>query len=231
MRTRKANKAVDSATAAPSAPLRQYSELAVSEVAKELRRRSPSQRQGVVRLAQEALQDPRRIRDEDFRIGAVKVLVASVPASLEIIFRLLKDFSKPSSYEVHFTIFCFLDDLLYPSRHLKASKQTLERILSVLEVYLREVPNDTAYAAWMAGHLLGDHWAKGRAVSVLVRVLTRSDNPVGREAAIQGLDDALRRLHPAKARRVRSVMKEILRHERNNSLKASLRSALAGTMV
>jgi len=120
--------------------------------------------------------------DENGRINAAIFLVASVPGSLKYIERVLKS----DQYESHFSLFCFLDQV-----HDAECKSV---ILNMLQAHLLSVRVETAYAAWMAGDLLGDHWEElSDSVPVLINALLHARYRAGRLGALHGLEKATER--------------------------------------
>ena len=89
---------------------------------------------------------------------------------------------------MQFTLFCFLDAVPRVPR----AKRFANEIPRLVQDYLMNVPTDTALAAWMAGHMMGDHWPRrGEAVGLLIRVLADSSYVAGRLAAFLALKNLL----------------------------------------
>lgn len=54
------------------------------------------------------------------------------------------------------------------------------------------VPAETAHTAWMAGHMMGDHWpTRTEAVRVLTKVPSHGRYEAGRRAAAMALKDLM----------------------------------------
>jgi hypothetical protein len=120
--------------------------------------------------------------DQSVRLRAVKALVAGLPETLSLIQGFLADYSGPHSYEVQFSLFCYLDRTDLPRR-----KGTRPRVLAMVRDYMLRAKRDTARAAWMAGDLLGDHWGTLEAIDTLLFVSRHAKHQAGKEAALHGL--------------------------------------------
>lgn len=120
---------------------------------------------------------------EEKRVGVVKILVALLPDSAGLIEALLKKRRGKHVYEVHFSLFCFLDFV----EDIDADDDFRRRVPSLVKEYLINVRTEAAYAAWMAGQFLGDHWAPEEALPVLTCVAMRAKSPIERKAAVSGL--------------------------------------------
>src|SRR5262245_43819822 len=130
------------------------------------------------------------------RVGAVKVLVALLPRSMNSLKNLLSDKRSSWSYEVHFSIFCFLDD----AQEMLKSLATRRKILAMAEAYLLQVRSDRASAAWMAGDMLGDHWDLQESMPVLMRATVGARFAAGRAGAQHGLRQAISRVSVGRRR-------------------------------
>jgi hypothetical protein len=196
----------------------------VSQVAESL----GLQRRDANRLIEHAFQTlrSRSASNEELRIGAVKVLVAALPQSFPLIQQLLLDFSTSLAYEVHFTLFCFLDDALYRTPSYSVDRRTIRRLLRLVELYLNRVPSTRGSAAWMAGDLLGDHWRSGGAVDVLLRTAKNSRQEAGRLGAIHGLAHALTWVGRSTQREIRALLGTLACANGNESISCASVDAL-----
>lgn len=168
------------------------------------------------RLIQDKRLPPRRTR-----IVAVKLLVADLPRSLGIIRRVLADFSKNNRYELHFTLFCWLD-----REHLPANLRLRNQILSAVCEYLFSVRSEKGYGAWMAGDLLGDHWRTRSALRCLRRLALEASHPAGRKGAIHGLEKAYSWSTPSARASVRRLLTKSSRSDPSDSVREAARLAL-----
>lgn len=159
-----------------------FESMSIPPIRRLLGRCSGSRRRRYTALAARILRTDKDCRNVHNRIAAVRVLVGGLPQTINVISRLVRDRSRPLSYEIHFTLFCYLDRLDLPAdRRLRA------RVLQLVKEYLMTASSNRAHATWMAGDLLGDHWEAREAVVVLREVLTCSKHHAAREAAIHGL--------------------------------------------
>lgn len=154
----------------------------VSSVKTSLGRVSLTYKKRLLRAtAKVLLQEDSPIDEDDIRDHAI-LLIAGIPDSWKFIERVLQS----ENYEAHFSFFCFFNEVEEVDyRH---------RLLFLVEGYLTQVRHELACAAWMAGDLLGDHWAeRDEAVETLLRVLIKARFRAGKYGALHGIEMALRR--------------------------------------
>lgn len=136
---------------------------------------------------------------------AAKILVALLPISLSAIRSCLQQNSPAGIYELHFSLFCFFDDILYYSN----LKKYRTELLALVKGYLETVNTDCALAAWMAGDLLGDHWNPRESVPVLCALHRNAKHTVARSAIRHGLEmAAMRKLPVALRSQTQKCLKE-----------------------
>jgi hypothetical protein len=126
-------------------------------------------------------------KSEAERVAAAKLFVAMLPDSLEKIQKWLQKRSERWHYEVHFSLFCFLDDSL----SLPLDAKVLSSIEGLVVRYLKAAKSDTAHAVWMAADLLGHHWPGRAALDALISVAKQGRHAEGRKAALSGLQRRL----------------------------------------
>lgn len=189
------------------------------EVSRALSKMPPLFRSNLLKETFRLLQQSDLASDEDIRIGAVQVLLASLPKSLGAIEALLRDFSRPLAYEVHFSLFCFL----YPD---SIPTNLTPTVLASVESYLRSVPKETAHAAFIAGHVLGDHWETPEAIEILTRCATKARFSAGRKGAIHGLAEAFDELSAKEKRRILPILKRIATHDKSKQVRLVSRMTL-----
>jgi hypothetical protein len=147
-----------------------------------------AKRRLLVRRCRTALQTSSVVRHTRSRVAVCKVLCATAPESAKVIREWLEPGTGRDRYEVQFSLFCFLDRV---PENPKA-RRFARTIPAFVERYLIEVPRPTARTAWMAGHMMGDHWPKRtEAVAVLSRALAGGRYKAGRRAAEMALRDLL----------------------------------------
>jgi hypothetical protein len=158
-------------------------------------------------------------KNEDARVGAAKVMAALVPDSVNTIKRWINTTSGKYIYEVHFSLFCFLDEIPY----LNGGKEFAREIPSLIEKYLYNIKTDTSLAAFMAGDLLGDHWNITSALPVLKRLARRARYVSGRTWALYGLSEMLERLPDSSPNRgiIISLFKEVKNNDRSENIRRS----------
>lgn len=156
------------------------------------------------------------------RVGAVKLLVALLPRSLDSIREWMFRTGDPYFYEVQFTVCCFLSDTV---SFEPSDPATVAAVLNLAKEYLECVPSDEAHNAFMAADMLGDHWVGDAGIAALVEVARTSPNPVGRKAAIGGLRTALAhgKVTPELSPSVAAVIEKETRNARNTKHRADAR--------
>lgn len=154
-------------------------------------------------------------RVERFRVGAVKILIALLPASLETILQWLKRRGRADVYEVHFTLFCFLDQVVEVSKN----KALRRRVLDELRSYLGSIKSEAAHAAWMAGDLLGDHWKVDEAAPVLVWAASHARYQAGRRGAVHGIAHMMNRVSGAKHLALMELLEDVVRADRSGRMR------------
>jgi hypothetical protein len=137
-----------------------------------------------------ALEGKQSKKNEGTRVAAVRAVVALLPLSLETIADLLNRRQNRHHYEVHFTLFCYLDWVQEMPLATSLTKDVLLRV----EKYLMTVPRATARAVWMAGDMLGDHWNEQEAIPLLMRGAQSANYSVGRQSSLLGLEKILERV-------------------------------------
>ena len=120
---------------------------------------------------------------ESERISLVKLMFWSLPDSEKYIYSLLRKMNDPKDFEIHFTIFCFLDQAIERTKDRKLN----QRLLAATESYLIAVNKDYAHGAWMAGEFLGAHTKPRISLPILKNVYNVSRHSSGKKAALFGL--------------------------------------------
>jgi hypothetical protein len=168
----------------------------------------------MVNEARHALEKGWLVASNGSRIAAVKVLVADIVHSRDFIRKLLRDFSSKEKYELHFTLFCWLD-----REDLPADSQLRRDVLSFITEYLMTVKRESAYASWMAGDLLGDHWKTPTAIDALCRGAAKARHPAGRKGSIHGLQQAYSWISESARVRVQKLITRISRSDASSSVR------------
>jgi hypothetical protein len=162
--------------------------------------------------------------DEASRVAAAKIMVALIPDSASSIKQWINSKSGKNIYEVHFSLFCFLDHVPI----LPNGKEFAREIPSIVENYLLDVKSESAHAAFMAGDLLGDHWEINEALAILIRVSKEARFVAGREGAIHGLAHMLCNLPKSDTIRMSiiSLLRNIAKNDRSQKVRVSASLAL-----
>ena len=104
------------------------------------------------------------LQDENTRIALIKILLATLPLSFDIIKTLLNNNSSELDFlKSIFQTFCFLDQI----QNMALEDSQKKDIVALVELYLLNAEKPTAHAAWMAGDLLGDHWNLQESIPIL----------------------------------------------------------------
>ena len=168
----------------------------------------------VLRLAMLGLSERALVRDRAVRRGCVRVLAALLPTTLALVDQLLNRRSHRYDYEVHFTLFCYLDEA-------REMPEAAPRVLALTEQYLRDIDRETASAAWMAGDLLGDDWEIDSALPVLLDLAARAKYVAGRRGALHGLREILKKpeLSRDSRKRISVLLKRLSAKDRSFTIR------------
>lgn len=156
--------------------------------------------------------------NEEIRVSIIKLIVAAFPDSLGHIQKLLKKEYTREEYELLFTVFCFVDNLL----HFPCSEKISKCTLSFVREFMLTVKHKSNNAAWMAGDLLGAHWNLQASLPVLFEVSQRASYVAGREAAINGLAEAFKRTKSNhKRKNIINLLREINENDESKNVRLS----------
>lgn len=194
------------------------------KLAPRFQRLNKSGRRRLLSLCERAFSELDLRKDEPTRVAAAQVIVALVPDSTDAIRRWINTRVGKDIYEVHFSLFCFLDQV----PDLPGGGAFATEIPSLIEKYLLEVKSESAHAVWMAGDLLGNHWEMSEALPILVKVAKEARFATGRTSAAYGLEYILRNLPKSDPRRksVISLLREIAENDRSEHVKFAARESL-----
>lgn len=158
--------------------------------------------------------------NEKIRVSLLKVMVAAFPDSIKLFDFLIKKRYTRNDHELLFTFFCYVDKLLYMPR----SGPLCERILLFTKEFLLHVKADRGKAAWMAGDLLGAHWRLRQSLPVLMEVSQRGCYAAGREAAVNGLGESLKRITSEHIKnRIYILLHQIETNDKSKNVRLSAR--------
>jgi len=141
----------------------------------------------------ELLQNRAALFNERSRIGFAKLVAALLPRSLPYVRAWLQVRDSQLAFEIHFTLFCYLEEL--PDI---VERDAIEsHVVEIVKEYLLSLQSDTAQAGWMSADLLGDHLAPEKALSALVYCLKHAPSASSRRATLHGLTQLVDRLPTA----------------------------------
>jgi hypothetical protein len=161
-------------------------------------------------------------RDERLRVSAAKILVASLPSTLEAINRLLKVRTGIDAYEVHFSLFLFLADV----DTLKLKPTATQRVVELIVSYLQSARVGTASAAWMAGHALGAHLCDAHVAQLLVQLARNGKWAVGRSEAVRSLGEWMDETRTPVSPEFTALLRDVSRRDPSDRVRANARVAL-----
>ena len=188
----------------------------MDEVLTAIDRVDDADREQLLGVCEEAFRHTWSLRDPMDRIAYARVLVALLPTSLPLVGKWLARRGSAVDYEVHFSLFCYLDWC----QELPEASSVGPAILDLVSSYLVTVPADTARAAWMASDLLGDHWPASEAWPVLLDLTRRARYAAGRKAALSGIETVVRKgTTPAQAREAVSVLRRVSLGDRSPAVR------------
>jgi hypothetical protein len=185
----------------------------VQEIRRRTRQQSVSLRKKCLQFAYDSLLSGELRTRETQRVSCAKLLVAMLPDSLSHIGSLLATRRSRDDYEVHFSLFCFLDE-----QGVK-STGTSKQVIDLLKDYLLSVERGVARSAWMAGDTLGDHWPPSESLPVLLGTLTRARFAAGRLGALHGLAHTAEKIQEEDLRKVLEILKEVADSNRSRAVR------------
>jgi hypothetical protein len=155
----------------------------VADIRHEIHAFSERDRKDLKEFIIAAISDQSILRNKELRIGLVKIIIALLPESEEILIEILKRHNSNLDFEFHFSLFCFIDQI----QELHIGHDYEQHISNIVEAYLCDVKKSTAQAAWMAGDLLGNHWNRQLSLPILLRISEKAKYTAGKKAALYGL--------------------------------------------
>lgn len=182
------------------------------------------QKAAVLAACVPALSSKQFSRNGCARVAAVRAIVALLPLSLGAIADLLNKHLTKDHYEVHCTLFCYLEW----AQEMPDAPSLTKDVLRLVEGYLMAVPRETALAAWMVAHMLGEHWEGEEAMPLLIRTAQGARYQVGRRFSLMGLDSILDKL-PAEGDAHKNILKtlrKISRSDRSASVRDDAKDIL-----
>jgi hypothetical protein len=178
-----------------------------------------------LRLCEKAFAVAKFRNHEATRVGAAKILVALLPKSVLVLKRLLQKNHPKLIHEIHFSLFCYLDEV----QHFDRLKSARKPVLNLLVAYLMKSKGDHAHACWMAADLLGDHWALRDSLSPLLIAAQNAKNPPARVAAISGLSKALRRCSAKDRIRIGCILEWLSKNDPSQAVRFEAETCLKGS--
>lgn len=151
------------------------------------------------------------------RVGAAKLIVALLPNSLSTLRKWLEKNRPRSVYEIHFSIFCYLDEVQYFD-NLKPFKDI---ILQLVTAYLMKSKGDQALAYWMAVDLVADHWNLRDSLMPLLAVAENAMFQTTRLAAIRALEKASAKCLDQEAVLIKETLERLSKRDSSRAIKAA----------
>jgi hypothetical protein len=188
---------------------------------------SQSERRQLLSLCTRILDDKELRKIEKDRLAAVKTIVALIPESARVIRKWIRRRSSGQIHEVHFSLFCFLDQV----PDLPDAGEFADEIPLLIEDYLRQVEVDSARAAWMAGDLLGDHWEVTKTLPILLRVAKGARFAAGRKGALHGLEHALAKVEDSTKKSILTLVHELSEVDRSPKVREYAKLMLRGVVA
>lgn len=189
----------------------------IENIRKEFGKFDDKKKKSVLNLCEKML-DQKSIalhKNEKIRVSVIKVITVAWPDSAKQFNKILSRTYTKDQYELLFTIFCFVDNLLnFPN-----SEELCNRILLFVREFLLNVKHKTGKAAWMAGDLLGAHWNLSNSLPILCEISQTGTYIVGREAAINGLTEAWKRTTTHNKKRIRDLLYEISKTDKSKKIR------------
>lgn len=174
--------------------------------------------QELLLLCEHTLKNEALVKILKVRIAVVKILVLLLPMSKNVIEAWLRENSSEYHYEIHYTLFCYLDWSL----ELPEANVVAPQVLAMTKSYLQNVSQEIARAALMAGDMLGDHWEAFAALSTLCELAITAKYVAGRVSALYGLNTLLSRQDVTQPLRERIVV--VVLDVKNNDRSEEIRA-------
>ncbi len=194
----------------------------VSDIVNAVRALSGEECDALLTKTRDLLSNPISLEDRSTRIAVVKIAIALLPCTWELLLSCLDDTSCISALELHFSIFCFLDEAdLVPG-----AVGVVTQIPATVERYLQIARTNRAHAALMAANLLGDHCDLSVGVPVLIRLATEARYAAARAAVTWGLHKAWRRSSMEKRNEILAVIEAVAANDRSSEVKTAARLVL-----
>lgn len=170
-------------------------------------RATPTARKRVTQIADVTLRKTAVRRSSSRRLEAVKVLVAMLPESEDLLRHWLQRSAGRGIHEVQFSILASLSAL-----SSQPPTALVRRLGNLVYYYLATVRSRTGGAAWMAADLLGDCWIGQRSLGHLLEVIQNGRYAAGRRAALYGVSRYIERARGARrmtlVRRLQAVERD-----------------------
>jgi hypothetical protein len=193
----------------------------VRQIKKMAQRLPDSTKMQMIALCGRILRHPNigQKRYKTIRIGTVKTLLSYWPGSMADIRRLLKKHTRSADYEVHFTIFCFLDEL----PNINTVREDKEHLLELIKRYIVDSQSDRGLSLWKAAEMLGWHWRLKDALPILIEACIESRGIHSREAGLEGLGYVLKRpdLDIATRKKILSLLERTVKEDKSLRIKRS----------
>ena len=194
----------------------------VQAVAAEIKTLSLHKRDVLLDSVGALLADPSRVKEGDDRVYVAKLACAFLPRTYSSLKRLVREGRGVYSYEMLFSLFCFVDEV--PS--LQLGHDIFDKLGILICEFIRNVPSDTAHAAMMAGDLLGHHWPRPEATDMLLELASSARFVEGRLAVIRGLELQFRDVEDPDRRRVCDALKSLSTTDRSEVVREAAASCL-----
>lgn len=171
----------------------------------------------LIKLCKEGIENLSLGKKEPVRIVCIRILVIFFPESWDIIDSWLDRKDEKYWYEVHFTIFCYLDWITYLFPH----HPSLSNITIALNKYLKNAKSQSSRSAWMAGHLLSGHWDNKESLPILLKLSTEANYFIGRLSAVHGIEEILdnRDLDSISTDKIFLTLKKVRDSDRSQNLR------------
>jgi hypothetical protein len=201
----------------------------IEDIAKEVHHMKKLDRNQLTLICFSTLNNINFRKSEHLRIACVKILIALVPDSTKFILDLINMQSGKFNYEVHFSLFCYLDEVPY----LPNGKEFAKDIPKIIETYLSQTKSDISHAAFMACDLLGEHWDIDESLPVLMRIAKLGKYVAGRKNAIFRLGYLLNRIGKLDPKRelISSLLNDIIKQDHSQFIRELARTIKEGTFT
>ena len=160
------------------------------------------------------------------RISIIKLIVALLPEAFSFVERILGHFHNKYDFELQFTLFCYIEWTL----ELYNNKFKTQ-ISELLKIYLMNVPKETAYATWMLGELLYNHWPRVESLAIVLYCGKNARYIAGRKVCVKVLSKFLHDKKKQQNVSITHLLQDLKLNDNSSEIRYLAKLALDGKLT